>query len=150
MTPPDAAAASRALEIRVIGAEAAGIFWLGAELAILLAVLAARTYLTGPVDAPLFPASQRKRFAWAFAALGVAGVLILGRHWVWHAPHRTPAMLDWAVHSDPEQVARAYHAFVSAHHVVWLVFVAGWVILECLIVWNGLQLYRALMRRITA
>ena len=150
MTAPDAFAASRALEVRVIGAEAAGIFWLGAELAILLGVLAARAYLAGPLDAPMFPPRQRQRFLWAFGGLAAMAVLVLGRHWFLQAPHRTPAMLDWARHGEPERVAQAYHAFLSAHHAVWVSFVAGWVILECLIVWNGLLLYRALMRKLTA
>lgn len=147
-TLPDAFAASQALEIRVIGAEAAGIFWLGAELAILLAVLAARAYLRGPVDAPLFPPSQRRRFAVWLGGLLAVGAVLLARHLVWRAPHRTAAMTEWTVHGDPARVDLAYHAFLTSHHVVWLVFVAGWVILEALIVWHGLFLYCALMRRL--
>ena len=150
MTAPDAFEASRALEFRVIGAEAAGIFWLGAELIILLVVLAARAYLTESPDAPLFPPRQRRRFAWGFAGIAILAVLVLGRHLIWQAPHRTSAMLEWSLHEDAGQVLAAYQVFVSTHQVVWVSFVVGWVLLETLIVWNGLLLYRALMRRLTA
>lgn len=150
MNAPDAFAASRALEFRVIGAEAAGIFWLGAELIILLGVLAARAYLQGPLDAPLFPPAQRRRIAWSLGLFGALSAIVMGRHLFLQAPHRTPAMRDWAVHADPALIMAAYQAFITMHHVVWVSFVVGWVLLECLIVWNGLLLYRALVRRLTA
>lgn len=139
--PPDIYNLARDLFFRQCFVEGAGIFWLAAELAILLFVLAARRHLEAS------PASSRLVFTRADAqcAFGFAigtiflSAIVYGRHFVVPPAYLAPL-------PDPSALARALEGQVYRHLLFWAGFVTGWVALEAVIVYHGYRAWRALMR----
>jgi hypothetical protein len=120
--------------LRTAGLESAGLFWIGAELAILFAMIAARRHVEArplPPRLELGHGEKRRARAWCFAFLVLAAI-VLGRHAV-HA--LTPIPQD----VSPLLIGRA-----RVHLAVWSGFVTAWVVLEVAIVYQGLRGYLAL------
>ncbi|MFM1918390.1 MAG: hypothetical protein RLZZ303_24 [Candidatus Hydrogenedentota bacterium] len=119
--------------------EAAGVFWLLAEVAILFAVREARRTLSGR------PARDwRPRLALWISITAVPLLLLLLHAW-------TLTRIDWLdAPIKPESAAQRLTFHVHRHLAVWSLFIFGWVALETLIVAEGLRAYRhfgALCRR---
>lgn len=119
--------------------EAAGVFWLLAEVAILFAVREARRTLSGQ------PARDwRPRIALWMGIASVPLLLLLLHAW-------TLTRIDWLeAPITPETAAQSLTFQVQRHLIVWSLFIFGWVALETLIVAEGLRAYRyfgALCRR---
>ena len=119
--------------------EAAGVFWLLAEVAILFAVREARHTLSGQ------PARDwRPRLALWMSIAAVPLLLLLLHAW-------TLTRIDWLdAPITPGSAARRLTFHVHRHLIVWSLFIIGWVALETLIVAEGLRAYRhfgALCRR---
>lgn len=111
--------------------EAVGVFWLWAELAILFAVREARLSLSGAPAKPWVP-----RFATWMLVFAVPIALVL-----LHTGYINRGIaLD--VTLTAENLA-ALHVFrVQRHLAIWSFFVLAWVLLESLIVVEGLRAYR--------
>lgn len=120
--------------LRTAGLESAGLFWIGAELAILFMMMAARRYVQA---LPLFPHfelrndEKRRARAWCYGFLFVAAI-VLGRHAV-----ATFAPL-------PQDAGPLLISRMRVHLGVWSGFVTAWVGLEVAIVYQGLRGYLAL------
>lgn len=111
--------------------EAVGVFWLSAELAVLFAVREARLSLSGAV-----PTHWVARFAKWMIAVAVSMALVLLNTWYINRG------IDLDVTLTAENLA-ALHVFrVQRHLAVWSCFVLAWVLLESIIVVEGLRAYR--------
>jgi len=127
-------------------AEMAGLFWLAAELAILFAVLVARRHLAAeplPTRLRLIPRERRRAtyWVWIMAALTMA---LLSRH-LFLVPLPVLLATDaFAGPNAPATLSQALHLRNGIHHILWTAFVAGWVVLECTILYHGLHVYRRL------
>jgi hypothetical protein len=128
--------------------ESAGLFWIFAELLILLAVIAGRRYLeTVPLP---------NRFAWTRAltlravAFGVIFFALCavtyGRHLLW--PPLAELLRTRAL--DSNAIYMLSRQRTHQHLALWGAFVTGWVVLECLIVWHGWRGYRRLRELLEA
>lgn len=121
---------------RTAGLESAGLFWIGAELAILFAVMAARRHLGArplPPRLQLQDADKRRARMWCYGFFLLAAV-VLCRHAV------------YAIAPVPEDVAKVLVGRGRVHLAVWSVFITAWVVLEVAIVYHGLRGYLALKR----
>jgi hypothetical protein len=129
-------------------AELAGLFWLAAELAILFAVLVARRHLAAeplPIRLRLVPHERHRAtcWVWAMAALTMA---VLSRH-LFLVPLPVLLATDGLTGLNAAAaLAQAIHIRNGIHAILWTAFVAGWVILECAIVYHGLRVYQRLRR----
>jgi len=120
--------------LRTAGLESAGLFWIGAELAILFMMMAARRHVqTRPLPPRLELRYSEKRRArtWAYCFLLLA-VIFLGRH------------LINALTPIPQDVSPLLIGRVRVHLAVWSGFITAWVVLEVAIVYQGLRGYLAL------
>lgn len=141
--PLDAILYSRAFFARQIVIEGAGLFWLGAEVAILFGAMLARRHLESTPRNPRLAFQQRdalRAMVWAAGFLLFCAA-VLGRHFVLEQPQH----LD-----DIEAAARLLQARHREHLAVWAAFVAGWVALEALIVYHGYRGYRAFRKAVDA
>ena len=119
---------------RTAGLESAGLFWIGAELAILFVMMAARRHVqTRPLPPRLELRHGDKRLAraWCFAFLFFAAI-VLGRHVV------------NALAPLPQDATTLLIDRVRVHLAVWSGFITAWVVLEVAIVYQGLRGYLAL------
>lgn len=125
-----------------VAIEAAGLFWIGAELAILAVVMAARRHVEQPELPERFslrPGCNHLAAGIAFAVLAAA---CLGRH-IWITP--LPDLIGVA---PVDGLESAYLFRAHVHLALWSAFIAVWVILECAIVYQGVRAYAALSRRL--
>lgn len=132
---------ARDLFLRQCLVEGAGLFWLAAELAILLFVLAARRHLeTNPTSSRLFftRADAQRAIAFAIATIFLSAI-VYGRHFVVPPAYLAPL-------PDPSAFIRALEGQVYRHLLLWSGFVTGWVALEAVIVYHGYRAWRAMMR----
>ncbi len=109
--------------------ESAGLFWIGAELAILFLVLAGRRHVDSvplPTRFVLTVTELRRAICWS-VAFTILSAIVLGRYAV-------SREIDVQTLSDR----------VHTHLVVWAAFVTTWVLLETLIVYHGWHGYRRL------
>jgi hypothetical protein len=109
--------------------ESAGLFWIGAELAILFIVLAGRRHVDSkplPAGFSLTATEIRRAIFWGIA-FAILSAIVLGRY-----------------AASREIDVQNLSARVHVHLVVWAAFVTTWVILETLIVFHGWRGYRRL------
>jgi hypothetical protein len=106
--------------------EAIGLFWLWAEVVILFAMREARAVILLGATRP-----WRLRLLWWMAAFACFSIAVLARHYLLPAPP-----------SAPDAMAAWYTASTRQHLAVWAAFVFGWVLLESLIVLEGVRAYR--------
>jgi len=133
---PEAHAAIRFQIVPTAALEGVGLFWLGAELAILFFMLAARRHIQSrplPHSFSLNQNERRRALIWMFCFAGFAAA-VLARH-VIHALSPPPS------DTLPLVVHRA-----RVHMTVWSGFVTGWVALELAIVYQGYRGYTALKK----
>jgi hypothetical protein len=133
--------------------ETAGLFWIFAELCILLGVLAGRDHLERNSTTGQFVWTPRLT-TWAlgfgifFAALLLAAY---GRHFYWKPVHvllqQTYATVRFL---EPDDAVRAFRAARFRHQGLWAFFVTIWVLLEVMIVYHGWRGYRLLRVRLKA
>lgn len=131
--------------------ETAGLFWIFAELCILLGVLAGRDHLERRSSTGHFVWSPRLT-AWAIG-LGLFFIVLLlaayGRHFYWKP---VQVFLQQAYESarvlEPDDAVRAFRAARFRHQGLWAVFVTIWVLLEMIIVYHGWRGYRLLRVRL--
>ena len=127
-------------------AEWAGLFWIGAELAILFAVITAHRH----VYARLHPDAPPRRVAWLVAAGAAAFVLLAAasqaRHLWW-----TPVHLRLAAGAlpGPSLLGAAYRFQNHAHYGLWAAFTVAWVLLEICIVFQGWRVCQGLRTLLT-
>jgi len=144
MNPPDPeiVAQLRQLAARDVLFEAAGLFWIGAELLILWGVLAGLRYMKEtPGAAQLMPSDAFRRSVarWLGAFLLLCAV-VLGRHLLLPSAHGAVTL-----GLDLSTAAAVFASRHSEHLAVWSAFVVAWVLLEGLIVffgWRGFQQLR--------
>lgn len=144
---PAAIQFARAIHLRTLVIESAGLFWLFAELAILFAVLMGRHHLdTVPLPARFTwtPHIMRSALIWT-AAFFLLAVLVYGRHLVW-----PPVFVMLSRGPIDGAALRALVLRRSHEHLaIWVAFVTGWVVLEALIVYHGWRAYAQLRRLIS-
>lgn len=123
------AAWAAAARWRHLWVELAGVFWVAAELLILVLVCWGREHLaTAPHCAVLrFTPAARRNLWLALACMGLLSLAVAAR-----AFYLPPPTLE------------AVRAYALAHLVVWAGFVTVWVALECAIVYHGWRGYRVL------
>ena len=116
---------------RHLAIESAGVFWLAAEMAILVLVLWGREHLAlRPTSTTLQLSPRIRRCAYGLGIFAIAlTALIIGR-FLWAA---TPAL--------SEAGARQRELL---HILLWASFVTGWVVFEALIVYHGVRGYQLL------
>ena len=122
--------------------ETMGIFWLVAEIAILLMVRAGRGYLDGIRTGTLTawrPPIFRIVVATALATLSLC-IATYGRHWFIPPLHSVIAV------SPPgmDAIRALFRQRHREHIIVWSGFVTAWVLLEAVIVYQGCRGYCAL------
>jgi hypothetical protein len=139
----DAVLYSRAFFARQLVIEGAGLFWLGAEVAILFGALLARHHLETTPGCPRLAFQRRdalRAIGWAAVFLLFSAV-VLGRHFVLAQPQHL---------EDIEVAAVVLQARHREHLAVWAAFVAGWVALEAMIVYHGYRGYMAFRKAVDA
>ena len=115
--------------------ETAGLFWIAAELAILVLVVAGRRHIgTEPLPERFaLNANEKRRVLIVLVAFVAASCILLARHFVPHAV-------------DTDHAAAVLLGRAHVHRAVWASFVTVWVLLETLIVYHGWRGYRRLRR----
>ena len=132
---------------RVLLTEAAGLFWILAEICILFAVRVGRRLLDAEglsLESMQVRFEKARAMVWGGLFLLFSAALF-GRHLFDSPLHRQLAQL--VAGGDGVDLGRALNAHVSlmrAHYAVWASFVTLWVILEAGIVYNGWRGYRRL------
>ncbi|MCX5757855.1 MAG: hypothetical protein NTU83_05000 [Candidatus Hydrogenedentes bacterium] len=109
--------------------ESVGLFWIGAELAILFLVLVGRRHVDSvplPVRFVLTVTELRRAIFWG-VAFAILSAIVLGRYAV-------------SQEIDIQGLSERLHT----HLVVWAAFVTTWVLLETSIVYHGWRGYRRL------
>lgn len=132
--------------------EGAGVFWLVAELAILYAVtVGGRALRERPLPGRLVLTSRERWIAAALALLS-AGLIALVCARFLLAPALPEAVEAAALETSgvADAVYAAVVRHIQVHLVIWCTFIAGWVVLESLIVIQGIRAFHALARVIGA
>ncbi len=121
--------------------EFAGVFWLAAELVLLAAVDTARRHLN---KSPLTPhlvfdkhVSEKILATLTITVFLYAYAYVHGKNW-------SVIREGIAANLTPDVIAQMYHRAILSHLTVWAVFVTGWVLLEVLIVIEGILVFRRL------
>lgn len=124
--------------------ECAGLFWIGAELAILYLLLVVRRHLEqNPAARLTFTTRERSRarlwfLAWILFALTPFGRLIT-------VPGH--CLYAFLIHHDARALPPALYIRVLHYHLgLWALFVTVWVVLEALIAFHSVCGYRQLRR----
>lgn len=133
--------------------EAAGLFWIGAELAILLAMTTALRHLRATPLPPRFSLTSAdwRRALWGTLSLILLAALLFGRHWFitpYHAAIQLQA--ETPPQTPVDAIATIYNTRAHLHLIIWCAFIATWVALEIAIVSSGLKIYRQLLRVLAA
>lgn len=124
--------------------ECAGLFWIFAELVILLGVIAGRGHLESAPRAERFhwtPALTRKAVFYA-VGFGLLVCCTLGRH-VFLEPvyHYLEGQARAGQLPDAAFMKALWLRRTHQHLVLWAAFVTGWVALETLILYHGWRGY---------
>lgn len=138
---------ARAAHVEYLIIESAGLFWLGAELAILYAMLFARRYVVAipvPEALALSRRDWQRAIVWSAAFVTLCLVVLL-RHNVLPSAHVRIQQSGSAC--AIEDVVRVFTQRNREHLAVWALFVTGWVVLEGLIVYHGWRVYRVIRVR---
>lgn len=116
---------------RHLAIESAGVFWLAAEMAILLLLLWGREHLARtPTSTTLHLTPRIRNYAYGLGLLALAlTALVIGR-FLWAA---APTLSE----ADARQRE-------LLHIALWAAFVTGWVLYEILIVYHGVRGYQRL------
>ncbi len=138
--------AAQTLDLRYALIEGMGVFWLGAEMAILFLVCEGRRYLERPspwTERLPGPGAGRRAVLWG---AGFAGLLVFigWRHFVQAG---TCDLIQQGAFGDPvdlEALQRAVRAQNHRHLFIWWCFVNLWVLFEAWIVVEGIRGYRRL------
>ncbi len=142
-TPIDTARDQFRLELLI---EAAGLFWIAAEVAILFCMtIAVRIFAARPLPSRIsLTRSERKRAAIWGLAVGVLAASVFGRHLL-IAPLPDAFSAIVAAGTDVQaRVEQAYNARTHIHIALWCSFIFAWVLLEIAIVIQGIRSYRHL------
>ena len=128
--------------------EAAGVFWIAAEVAILFCMtVAVRIFAARPLPTRVVLTQiERKRALFWGLALGALTASVFGRHlFVSSLPEAFSAIV--AAGTDVQvRVEQAYNARTHIHIALWCSFITAWVLLEIAIVVQGIRSYRHLRR----
>ncbi len=127
-----------------VAIEAAGIFWLAAETAILFFVIAARRHLA--LQAPLALRALGVRAAVFGGSVMLLPVCLVFRHILLTPLPR--ALAQGGVSAEAAYALASQRA--NEHLLVWSAFILGWVVLEVLIVYQGWRVLAALRARLDA
>ncbi len=151
MTPEyeEALALASRLWTRDLVVEAAGLFWIAAELGILYLVLLARFHVEHRPSEPvpcLSPAFRRRLWRW-IAGFLLLCVLIGARFYFYPLRDALEAALQTSAH--PDAIAALYARWAYTHALVWCAFITIWVILEAAIVYHGRHVYLGLRRALS-
>ena len=126
--------------------EAAGVFWIAAEVAILFCMtVAVRIFAVRPLPerVSLTQRERRRAVVWGLA-LGALAVSVFGRHLL-IAPLPEVFRVIVAAGTDVQaRVEQAYNARTHIHIALWCSFITAWVLLEIAIVVQGIRGYRHL------
>lgn len=138
---------ARAAHVEHVIVESAGLFWLGAELAILYAMLIARRQVfSSPAPSVLaLSRKERRRAAGWGVAFGLFCLVVLLRHAVLPAAYALVHQVGNAC--TTEDIVRVFTQRNREHLVVWASFVTGWVALESAIVYQGWRIFRTIRER---
>jgi hypothetical protein len=133
---------------REVAIETFGLFWIGAELAILFCMgVAVRVFAERPVPLRLALKTDERRRA-VLWTVGFAGLVIAV--YVRHAFLPPLPVVLQSIAATSEAVVQdardAYLARANLHTALWCAFIAGWVVLEIAIVVQGIRAYRRLAR----
>lgn len=151
--PDDALAALLLGELRrQCATELAGLFWIGAEVFILVLVCAARRHIERDALSPTLRGGPQLRRRLLVAAGGLTALgLVLALRYVLAPP--PAALYGGLAHLSPaaaaSMLASAQRRFQGVAVGTWFLFVNAWVLLEVLIVWHGYRGYVALCRRLS-
>ncbi len=132
--------------------ETAGVFWLAAECLILVLMRAGKRHVS---QAPTPNHFRFQKFDWTLAttlAIALCAIALYAPGRLLFAPS-LPETLSELAQNTPlldATVEAAYFQSTRTHHLIWIAFVIGWVILECAIVWYGIGVYRALRKLLHA
>lgn len=127
--------------------ESIGIFWITAEIVILMLVVQAKRVLdTEKVPLPRL----RLEGAGGWAAFSAGAVILVaaltfGRHLIIEP---MPRILERTIVelSNEDLIVNAYTIRATIHTVVWSIFVTTWVALEVAIVFQGYRAYKNFAR----
>ncbi|MDP7638487.1 MAG: hypothetical protein QGG73_02055 [Candidatus Hydrogenedentes bacterium] len=125
--------------------EAAGVFWIGAEVVILFAVTAALRHFSSTPLPPAFaltPAEKRRAFWWA-GGVALLCAATFGRHLVLMPIHTALAAIEPPLNGKVDAI---YFSRAHIHLTVWCSFIAAWVVLEAAIVFQGVRAFARLRR----
>jgi len=141
-----AIAGARIRETQMLIVELSGVFWVAAELLILLFIMEARRHLArNPLPPrPVWDRTSSRR-AGLFSLLTAAALgTVLVRSLLWPP-------LSVYLQREPLNIndAAIYDFLAVLRHLkVWAAFVTAWVLLETAIVYQGFQAYRTLCNRL--
>ncbi len=126
--------------------EAAGLFWIAAEVAILFCMtVAVRIFATRPLPARIsLTQSERKRAVLWGLALGILAAAIFARHLLIAPLPEAFSTIVMAGTDVQARVEQAYNARTHIHIALWCGFIFAWVLLEIAIVVQGIRSYRCL------
>jgi hypothetical protein len=151
-TIPETLSFVRAVFLRELIIEWVGLFWLSAEVLILLAVVAVSDYISREER----PALVSWRVVWSHPvvlfSIGVLTVAFLSQlRYFWWPPLfiHLGTQESTGLPLDEEGLSILFLTRRHQHQGVWALFVAGWVLFECLIVcqgWKGYVRLRQLFR----
>lgn len=126
---------------RQLTIEFVGVFWLVAEIILLAAVDTARRHLN---KSPLTPhlvfdkhVSEKILATLTITVFLYAYMYVHGKNW-------SVIREGIAANLTPDVIAQMYHRAILSHLTIWAVFVTGWVLLEVLIVIEGILVFRRL------
>ena len=126
--------------------EAAGVFWIAAEVAILFCMtVAVRILATRPLPSriSLTQSERRRALLWGLA-MGVLTASIFGRHLLIAPLPEAFSTIVMAGTDVQARVEQAYNARTHIHIALWCSFITAWVLLEIAIVVLGIRSYRHL------
>ena len=125
--------------------EAAGVFWIGAEVVILFVVTAAlRHFNATPLPAifALTSAEKRRAFWWA-GGVALLCAATFGRHLFLTPIHTALAAIESPWDGEVEAL---YFSRAHIHLTIWCLFISAWVALEVAIVFQGVRAFARLRR----
>ena len=138
---------------RVLLTEAAGLFWILAEICILFAVRVGRRLLDAEglsLESMQVRFEKARAMVWGGLFLLFSAVLF-GRHLFDLPLHRQLAQLvAGGTEVDLREALNAHVSVMRMHYAIWASFVTVWVILEACIVYNGWRGYRRLSELLAA
>jgi len=128
--------------------ELAGLFWLAAEGAILAVVLAARRHVQEMPHASRLRIDRAdiRRIAGGAAAIGLLLGIVLAHNAIGN-PHSVFQTMSLPLGTEEEALLQGlWLRQAILHHLMWVTFCTGWVLLEAAIVYHGCRTYGALRR----